>query len=61
VLNVAMPPDKVPMPTGDPLSLNITVPVAPEVTVAVKVTELPYVVDVVLGETLVADPALLTV
>ncbi len=41
---VAVPPDKVLAPRAMVPSLNVTVPVAPApVTVAVKVTELPYV------------------
>ena len=44
VLNVASPPDNVPVPMEVPPSLNVTVPVgvpASLVTVAVKVTKLP--------------------
>jgi hypothetical protein len=49
VLNVAVPPDSVPVPIVAPLSLNVTVPVgvpAPgetAATVAVKVTDWPKV------------------
>jgi hypothetical protein len=44
VLNVARPPDKMPVPRTVAPSLNVTVPVAAAgVTVAVKVTELPKV------------------
>lgn len=39
------PPDNVPVPSCTPLSLNVTVPVAPDVTVAVKVTALPYAAE----------------
>ena len=43
MLKDAIPPAAVPVPMGMPPSLKVTVPVAPAVTVAVKVTELPYV------------------
>jgi hypothetical protein len=43
VLNLAVPLDKAPVPRVVVPSMNVTVPVAPAtVTVAVKVTELPY-------------------
>ncbi len=44
MLNVAAPPDTVPVPMGVPPSLNVTVPVnvpAVLVTVAVNVTKVP--------------------
>src|SRR4051812_27911107 len=41
--NVAVLPDTVPVPNVVPPSLNVTVPVAPLVTVAVKVTDCPDV------------------
>jgi hypothetical protein len=42
VLNVAVPPDRLPVPRTVTPSLNVTVPVAVEaLTVAVKVTEAP--------------------
>jgi hypothetical protein len=44
VLNVAVPPDRLPVPRTVAPSLNVTVPVAVDgVTVDVKVTEVPYV------------------
>jgi len=44
MVNVVFPPLSVPVPNVVPPFLNVTVPVAAEgVTVAVKVTELPYV------------------
>ena len=43
VLKVALAPEIVPVPMVTPESLNVTVPVAPAVTVAVNVTELPNV------------------
>jgi hypothetical protein len=43
MLNVALPPDNIPVPMVVPASTNATVPVAADgVTVAVKVTGLPY-------------------
>jgi hypothetical protein len=41
VLNVATPPDNAPVPRSVVLSLKVTVPVALDVTVAVKVTRSP--------------------
>ena len=56
VVYVAIPAVSVAVPIGTPPSLNVTVPVAPDpVIVAVKVTGLPYVNVVALGETLVVD------
>ena len=43
VLKEAVAPETVPVPMVTPLSLKVTVPVAPAVTVAVKVTEPPNV------------------
>ena len=43
VVNVAEVPAMVPVPSVAAPSLNVTVPVAPAVTVAVKVTEFPKV------------------
>ena len=42
VVNVAWPPLMAAVPSVMGPSLNVTVPVAPAVTVAVKVTEFPY-------------------
>jgi hypothetical protein len=41
VVNVAVVPLSVPVPIGLPASANVTVPVRPFETVAVKVTALP--------------------
>jgi hypothetical protein len=44
VVRAAVPPDRLPVPRVAPPSINVTVPVAVDgVTVAVKITELPYV------------------
>ncbi len=66
VLNVATPPDKVPVPRIVVSSINVTVPVAvpvavDETTVAVKVTELPKVDGLESDEILVVVAALFTV
>jgi hypothetical protein len=58
VLNVAVPPDRLPVPRVVAPSLNVTVPVAAEgVTVDVKVTEVPKVDVRELDVTLVVVPA----
>ncbi len=62
MLNVAAPPDKEPVPSVAVPSMNVTVPVAADgVTVAVKVTELPYVDGLRDDATLVDDDSLFTV
>ena len=43
VVRVAIPPPMVPVPTVVAPSRNVTVPVAPDVTVAVRVTPAPKV------------------
>lgn len=54
MFNVARPPLRPPVPIDVPLSLKVTVPVAAlGLTVAVKVTELPYVEGLRLEERLV--------
>jgi hypothetical protein len=54
VLNVAVPLDKVPVPMVVAPSLNVTVPVAVDgVTVAVKMTGLPYADGLADDETVV--------
>jgi hypothetical protein len=54
IFNVAFPPLRLPVPIDVPLSLNVTVPVAAlGLTVAVKVTALPYVEGLRLEERLV--------
>jgi hypothetical protein len=60
-MNVAFPPDRLPVPRIVAPSLNIAVPVAVDgVTVAVKVTEAPKVDGAELDVTIVDDPAALT-
>jgi hypothetical protein len=41
-IDVALDPFRVPVPSVCPPLVNVTVPVAPDVTVAVIVTEVPY-------------------
>jgi hypothetical protein len=62
VLNVAVPPARLPVPRTVAPSLNVTVPVAVEaLTVAVKVTEAPYVDGLRLDVTAVVVTAGFTV
>ena len=52
--NVAVPPDKVPVPRVVAPSMNVTVPVAADgVTLAVKVTGLPYADGLGIDETVI--------
>ena len=61
VVNVAVEPERVPVPRVVAPSSNVTVPVAPAVTVAVKVTESPKFDGFAELLRLVDDVALLTV
>ena len=61
VENVATPADRVPVPRMVEASLNVTVPVAPLVTVAVKVTAAPELLGLAELTRVVDVPALLMV